>query len=287
MIHRDPRSILRSCRYWQKRIAAAKDAMAAPVSTAPVSESTHASSVPSFDLPQAESANASSVNIFDLPREIRDMIYAYLPRLAWIDIIHAHPRTSSLIPLHDRSVNQPASSKANRRLREESLDRFYGQNRADIYEHWISAIGDANAGRLRRISFVSGKFTADITICEEAPKVSLKLRSGVSATEAVKGVPQGYTFGVAARRAGEGLRSFLDEIAMLRRGRPLRCRDHILICRFVDDLEPFFCKGGAPGYRPAVLPSGDFYEWPCTARHCDHCSDCGSRQATRSGRLYP
>jgi len=185
-------------------------------------------------------------------------------------------------------------------MRKECLDVFYGKNRflldlrgwkhdnypkrwtpLMIFEHWINAIGDENAGRLRSLSFVSHNFTVLIKTSNETPQVSLKFRSMVSGLELAENVPTNYTSKLAAKRAEEGLRSVLDELEAGRDGQSLTAGDIIRICRMVEAIQPFLCKRSNLGYQGAILPSGNVDEWPDTATHLNKCDDCGYHRFTR------
>lgn len=63
-------------------------------------------------------------HFFDLPQEVRDMIYIYWPKVAWIDITQTHPNVHKADRENDKSVNQPSASKVCRRMRSECLDVF-------------------------------------------------------------------------------------------------------------------------------------------------------------------
>src|SRR6201996_660435 len=116
-------------------------------------------------------------HFFDLPQEVRDMIYAYFPYLA---SIHINQDPSKLV--------QPNVSKVCRRMREESLNVFYGRNKFvldlrgwkhgsyprrwtpfEVFDHWMTAIGDANAARIRSLTFFSHNFRVTVRISNEVP----------------------------------------------------------------------------------------------------------------------
>ncbi|KAK1072662.1 hypothetical protein LTR12_009452 [Friedmanniomyces endolithicus] len=244
-------------------------------------------------------------HFFDLPTEVRDMIYARLPGVAWIHITQAHPRVGRLDRKNDKSVNQPAASKVCRRMRQKCLDVFYGKNnflldlrgwqhRAYprkwtpplIFERWISSIGNENAGRLRSLSFVSHNFSVHVTVSKQAPNLALKFHSKSEGKYSFENAPLGYTFEIAASRAEQGLRSMLDQMMAERVGRPLRAVDLNEIGRFVTMLRPFLCTFNWSGVYGAVLRSDRIEEWPVPDWHIKHCDTCRYKNiAARSGFL--
>lgn len=151
--------------------------------------------------PTSEAQDAPSstpaTHFFDLPQELRDMIYIYWPKLAWIDVAQTYPVKTNIIP--DQSVNQPVTSKVCRRMRMECLDDFYGKNKflmdlrgwkhsaypkpwtpLMIYEKWIQAIGDDNAARMRALMFWSHNYSVYLTVEIEKPRLRLKFRTSSS-----------------------------------------------------------------------------------------------------------
>ncbi|KAK6389706.1 hypothetical protein LTR65_006188 [Meristemomyces frigidus] len=238
---------------------------------------------------------------FSLPQEVRDMIYIYWPKIAWIDVTQSFPQNNIIVDReHDKSVLQPNISRVSRRMRKECLDVFYGKNKflldlrgwkhdhypkrwtpLMIFEHWFDAIGDESAGRLRSLSFMSHNFSAHVRMSNEAPQLSLKFRPGPSKPELAENVPLNYTFSLAAKRAEEGLRSVLDDIQARTQGQPLRVDDIKRICRVVDSIQPYLCKRSALGYQGAIMPSSDITQWSDTAAHLNKCDDCGYHRFTR------
>ena len=260
-------------------------------------------SVSTHAIPMASDGGEDDTQgFFSLPQEVRDMIYTYWPKIAWIDVTQTIPPHPDVVVdrQHDKSVNQPNISRVCRRTRKECLDVFYGKNKflldmrgwkhdnypkrwtpLMIFEHWIDAIGDENAGRLRSLSFVSHNFQAHVRMSNEAPHLTLKFRATTAKPELAENVPIDYNIKVAAKRAEDGLRSVLNEVQSGRQGQPLQA-DHIKkICRTVDAIQPFLCKRGLLGHQGAVLPSGDMSEWPNTAAHLNKCDDCGYHRYTR------
>jgi hypothetical protein len=263
----------------------------------------------------------SGAHFFDLPQEVRDMIYSSSRRLAWIDITQSHPYPRSHppsqrlvdgrlvnttnhpeLPENDKSVAQPNYSKVCRRMRSESLDIFYGRNKflldlrppwkhvdyprrwtpVMIFEHWIDAIGDASAARLRSLSFWSYNFAAHIKISNDlSPKISLKFRPASIRMELAENVPCSYTFQVAVKRAERGLRGVLDEIEALRVGQRLTARDLKRIAKMVESCQPFLCSRANLGGHGAILPSVDAANWPRPLVHLDKCDDCGYHRYLR------
>lgn len=245
----------------------------------------------------------SFTHFFDLPQEVRDMIYIYWPKIAWIDVAQTFPYNHSPTDReHDKSVLQPNISRVSRRMRHECLDVFYGRNKflldlrgwkhqdypkrwtpLQIFEHWLAAIGDANAARVRSLSFWSHNFSAHVRVAfeEECPRLAMKFRPTGSKPELAENVPGEYSYGVACRRAELGLRGVLDGIEARRKGRSLDAGDLIRICRAVERIQPFLCKRCNLGYQNAILHSGDMSKWPDTAAHLNKCDDCGYHRFTR------
>ncbi|KAK0935730.1 hypothetical protein LTR48_001156 [Friedmanniomyces endolithicus] len=181
-------------------------------------------------------------HFFDLPTEVRDMIYARLPGVAWVDITQAHPRVGRSNRQNDKSVNQPTASKVCRHMRQECLDVFYGKNNflldlrgwqhrsyprkwtpPVIFERWISSIGNENAGRLRSLSFMSHNFSVHIAVSKQAPNLALKFHSKSEGKYSFENAPLGYTFEIAASRAEQGLRSKLDQMMAEKGGQTTPC----------------------------------------------------------------
>lgn len=237
---------------------------------------------------------------FDLPQEVRDIIYTYWPKTAWIDVTQSYPcNTQTVNREHDKSVLQPNISRVSHRMREESLDVFYGKNKflidlrgwkhpeypdtwtaRTIVTKWLHAIGDDNAARLRHLSFVSHSFSLHIAISyeDENPKIVMKLRPFDDNPRLAKNVPSGYSIEVAHCYAGQGMRSMLDEIESRRAGaRRLTAADMVEICRSVERIRPFLCTRRSLGFRRAVLTSGDPGLWPTVKAHLKKCHVCGDQ----------
>ncbi|RMZ15824.1 hypothetical protein D0860_01387 [Hortaea werneckii] len=247
-------------------------------------------------------------NFFDLPQEVRDIIYTYWPKTAWIDVTQSYPRNTQTINReHDKSVLQPNISRVSRRMRQESLDVFYGKNKflidlrgwkhpeypkdwtpLTIVTKWIQAIGDENAARLRKLSFVTHSFSLHISISyeDENPKIAVKLRPFDEKPKLAKNAPSGYSIGLAHSYAGQGMRRMLDAIesshsrAVAGAGR-LTAADVLEICRSVERIRPFLCTRRSLGFRKAVLSSGDPGTWPTAKAHLKKCHVCGEGDVDR------
>lgn len=214
------------------------------------------------------------------------MVYTYFPYLA---SIHINQDSSKLV--------QPNVSKVSRRMREESLNVFYGRNKFvldlrgwkhesyprrwtpfDVFGHWIMAIGDENAARIRHVTFFSHNFRVNIRISNEAPpSIALQLRTNPAKTEVADSVPSWYTFEVAAKRAEEGLRAIIDEISAKLDERPLTSDDFLLISTAIDDIQPFLCRQLTLGYQGAALLEENVSPgtWPNVTSHKQKCDYCG------------
>ncbi|TKA42933.1 hypothetical protein B0A54_07149 [Friedmanniomyces endolithicus] len=129
-------------------------------------------------------------------------------------------------------------------MRKECLDVFYGKNNflldlrgwmdcsypekwtpLMIFERWIDAIGNENAGRLRSLNFMGHSFSVHIRVSKQAPQLASKFHTMPSYEDWIEVAPPGYTFELAACRAEQGLRTTLDNIATERAGKPLRVDD--------------------------------------------------------------
>jgi hypothetical protein len=231
-------------------------------------------------------------HFFDLPPEVRDMIYAYFPYLA---SIHINQDPSKLV--------QPNVSKVSRRMREESLNVFYGRNKFfldlrgwkhgsyprrwtpfDVFRHWITAIGDANAARIRSLTFFSHNFRVTVRISNEVPPtIAVRLRTNMGKTEIADHVPSWYTFDVAAERAERGLGEIIDNIHTRLQNTGLTSSDFLAISRGVDNIQPFLCRRMTLGYQGAALLNKEsrVHEWPDINAHKDKCDDCGYHRYTR------
>ena len=238
-------------------------------------------------------SSSGAVRFFDLPREIRDFIYAQFPYLASIHI-NQDP-TKGLL--------QPNISKVCRRMRNESLDIFYSRNKffldlrgwkgasyprkwtpLDIFERWITAIGDTNAKSIRSVSFFSHNFSANIKVSpEKPPTLSLRFRTNTTNAELAEGVPVTYSFDIAARRAETSLRFLLEDLQQQLRDRSLNVGDIKMLCSAVNGVQPFLCRRMNLGYLGAVLLNDrpTLQEWPRTHAHLNKCDDCGYHRFTR------
>lgn len=239
-----------------------------------------------------DTSQNNETNIFDLPQEVRDMIYAYFPYLA---SIHINQDPSKVV--------QPNISKASRQMRKESLDVFYGRNKffldlrgwkdssyprkwtpRMIFEHWVAAIGDENAARLRSLSFFSHNFRANIRISpERPPTLALIFRTNPMKADVAEGTPNWYTFAVAAQRVEKGLQRVIDEVQAKVLKRPLNVCDVSMIASTVDAVQPFLCTRMTLGQQGARLLKDDLEikDWPSTLAHLDKCDDCGYHRYTR------
>ena len=228
-------------------------------------------------------------HFFDLPQEVRDLVYLRHPGVAWIDL--------TLAP---KNVQQPVTSRVCKRMRNESLDVFYGRNNfmldmrgwkhselpkswtpLMIFEHWVQSIGDHNVARLRSLSFYSHNFNAHIKIQSKTNQLTLKFRVLPISPDPVQGAPTGYSFEIAAKRASARLRHVLNEIQDQKEGRPLNADDLMRVCSTVEMLQPFLCKRNGLGWLDTFLSSDNVADWPVTDEHLSKCDDCGYHRITR------
>jgi hypothetical protein len=231
-------------------------------------------------------------HFFDLPQEVRDMIYAYFPYLA---SIHINQDPSKLV--------QPNVSKVCRRMREESLNVFYGRNKFvldlrgwkhgsyprrwtpfEVFGHWITTIGDQNARRIRNLTFFSHNFRLNVRVSNEVPpSIALRLRTNPARTEVADYVPSWYTFEVAAERAEKGLKEIVGRLLAKSQKTALTSSDFLAISTGVDDVQPFLCRRMSLGYQGTALLDDDMPmdAWPDTTAHTDKCDDCGYHRYTR------
>lgn len=220
------------------------------------------------------------------------MIYAYFPYLA---SIHINQDPSKLL--------QPNVSEVSRWMREESLTVFYGRNNFfldlrgwkhasypprwtpfDVFEHWITAIGDANAARIRSLTFFSHNFRVNVRVSNEVPPtIAVRLRTNEGKAETADNVPSWYTFDLAAARAEQGLQAIVNNIPTRLRDKGLTSSDFLTISRGVDNIQPFLCRRMTLGYQGTVLLVKELPvdEWPDTKAHKDKCDDCGYHRYTR------
>lgn len=219
------------------------------------------------------------------------MIYAYFPYLA---SIHINQDPSKLV--------QPNMSMANKLMREEALNVFYGRNKFvldlrgwkhqaypklwtpfEVFSHWITAIGDANAARIRNLTFFSHNFRVNVKISNEVPQtIALKLRTNPGKTEVADSVPSWYTFELAAERCEKGLREIIDSIQADCGKRSLTAADFLRISSGVDSIQPFLCRRMTLGYHgAALLRPAPTDLWPSTRIHKDKCDDCGYYRNSR------
>ena len=154
-----------------------------------------------------------------------------------------------------------------------------------IFEHWINAIGDKNAARLKSLSFFSHNFRVNIRVStEKPPNLILRFRTSKVQPEIAEGVPKGYTFDVAARRAEAGIRFLLDGIqADSLKGHGLSVRDAVRICEAVDKTQPFLCRRISLGWQNSLLleDSAGIDRWPSVVSHSEKCDECGYHRFTR------
>ena len=242
----------------------------------------------------AQDAIKPKPHFFDLPQEVRDMIYAYFPYLAYIHINQDPTK-----------VAQPNISKICRRMRRECLDVFYGRNKffldirgwkdasyprewtpSIIFQRWITAIGDENAARLRSLSFFShNHFSVNVKISKEAPlALALRFRTDATKAEVAEGAPPGYNSDIAAERAEKAFRHVLDDIEEKNHVGPITVDDIMTICNTVDTIQPFLCRRMNLGFQGALLlkDDPDMSRWPDTEAHLDKCDDCGYHRFTRN-----
>ncbi|KAI7228259.1 hypothetical protein KC330_g7998 [Hortaea werneckii] len=245
---------------------------------------------------------------FDLPQEVCDIIYTQWPKTAWIDVTQSYPcNTQTMNREHDKSVLQPNISRVCHRMRQESLAVFYGKNKflidlrgwkhpaypdtwtaLTIVTKWLTAIGDEDAARLRKLSFVSHSFSLHIAVSyeDENPRIAMKLRPFEDKPKLAKNVPSGYGMEIAHGFAGQGMRAMLDEIESRRTGAGAGARltaaDVVDICRSVELIRPFLCTRRNLGYRRAVLGSGDPGLWPTATAHLRKCHVCGDQGVDRA-----
>ena len=228
------------------------------------------------------------INFFDLPAELRDMIYAYFPYQAFIPITQAPSK-----------LQQPATAYVSRRMRREALAVFYARNRftldlrgwkdpsypklwtpAKIFEAWITAIGDTNAGSLRSLIFHAANFRVNFNISTELPiTITWSLRTNLTRAETAERVPSDYTFPVATKRAKSALDILITSVQTRARNqnRRLTSEDIDGLCAAVSGIQPFLCTRVGLGFQDAMLEREDMHvlEWPDLQPHMDKCDDCG------------
>ena len=242
-------------------------------------------------------ANENTTHFFDLPPEVRDMVYAYFPYLA---AIHINQDPSKLV--------QPNASKVNRQMREEALNVFYGRNKFvldirgwkhdsyprqwtpfEVFEHWIMAIDNENATRIRNLTFVSHSFRVNVKISNELPQsIAVIMRTNPDKTEVADSVPPCYTFEVAAKRAEKGLRHIIENVHADSGRKALHSSDFLEIAMAVEKIQPFLCRRMTLGYQGAALLKDDDSpdRWPSTSKHKDKCDGCRYHRYTRAENEY-
>jgi hypothetical protein len=189
-------------------------------------------------------------------------------------------------------------------MRRESLDVFYGRNLffidlrgwkganiphrwtpRQIFDHWITAIGDESTARLRNITFNSHYFRFNIRVShEKPPTLTLRFNATPGSAEIADGVPLSYTFGAAVRRAEQGLRMLLSEIQEDLLERPATVEDFKKLCSAAETIQPFLCRRMNLGFQGTYLLDDDvsMNAWPDTHAHLMRCDDCGYHRLTRS-----
>ncbi|KAK0274767.1 hypothetical protein LTR91_018630 [Friedmanniomyces endolithicus] len=193
-------------------------------------------------------------------------------------------------------------------MRKECLDVFYGKNNflldlrgwmdcsypekwtpLMIFERWIDAIGNENAGRLRSLNFMGHSFSVHIRVSKQAPQLASKFHTMPSYEDWIEVAPPGYTFELAACRAEQGLRTTLDNIATERAGKPLRVDDINKVGRFVTMLRPFLCTR-CDHLNGAYLKSDRMEEFRVPKLHIEMCGICAYTETALPHRLklcYP
>ncbi|KAF7190482.1 hypothetical protein HII31_08196 [Pseudocercospora fuligena] len=228
-------------------------------------------------------ANAKT-QFFDLPLEVRDMVYSHFCPYRWFDIV--------LMP---DKILQPGTSRVSRQMRKESLDVFYGKGiwlhdmrgwknssypktwtPQTIFMKWIGAIGDENAARIRRLRFYHHTFNLLITIGDEQPRVSFRLRNNRPGTEVelAEDAPKGYSFGEALRRAELRIGVIIAQMNEETRSGPLTVRAIEGLYAQVEMLKPSLCSRTGVGWKGAVFNEYELGEAKNFRQHQDSCSEC-------------
>lgn len=233
-------------------------------------------------------AFSRQTNFLDLPLEIREMVYAYFPHQAWISINQAPSK-----------LKQPALAFVSHQIREECLAYFYKNNKfvldlrgwkdasypklwkpADIFESWVRAIGDGNAGHLRSLTFFAANFRVVVKISGELPvTINARLRVNTKSVDLADYVPNDYNFATATQRVTSAFAIVVKDIEVTahREARQLTAADINRLKTAVADLQPFLCSRMGLGFLGAVLRRDNMHEddWPDRSEHLERCDDCG------------
>lgn len=182
-----------------------------------------------------------ALGILGLPSELREQIYEY--------VVVKEQNTITMLSNYDChrseiSASQPALARVNHQLRREVLSTFYSNNifmadlsqrdDQDTAKRWLLAIGETNAGSLRRVTLCGwARVPFGHMICKRWLKGVLNLRDGTLGlegnaaepgqhTQVVQGVEQLKTAFAAMveARAGksfnvDGIGSLMDLFAAL------------------------------------------------------------------------
>ncbi|CAK4031789.1 Hypothetical predicted protein [Lecanosticta acicola] len=226
----------------------------------------------------------ANVEFLDLPREVRDMVYLYFRGYSWIDITQMPDR-----------IHQPSIAKVSRKVRKECLDVFYGKNRFmldmrgwknlaypatwtpnHIFEHWIAAIGDVNAARLRNVSFYVHNFAVHFTISHQEPRISAKFRqtrTNTAYVDLAEEAPTSYSFELAIQRARARIEYAVMEMTEEVGDEPLTVKNIRNLCDIVESIKPALCTRMGVGWKGAIFPE-DPSHGPHVERHREACAEC-------------
>lgn len=254
----------------------------------------------------------SRLHFLDLPSEVRDMVYLYFRPYSWIDISQMPSR-----------IHQPSVAFVSKQVRKECLDVFYGKNRYvsrlcvrpladtddarfmldlrgwknsgypkkwtpnDIFERWITAIGDDNAARLRSLTFYEHAFAVNFTITNVAPRITAKLRQNRDSSPndtMAEDAPAGYNFDTAIERARARLQFLIADLLQQHGDHPLTAQVIGRLLDIIEDFRPALCSRMGLGYKGATISACPQAE-PEVSRHRHHCGECSYSRIT--GRALP
>ncbi|KXT08800.1 hypothetical protein AC579_2554 [Pseudocercospora musae] len=217
----------------------------------------------------------AKTQFFDLPLEVRDMVYSHSCPYRWFDIV--------LMP---DKILQPGTSRVSRQMRKESLDAFYGKGISysktwtpqTIFMKWIAAIGDENAGRIRRLRFYHHTFNLliIITVGDEQPRISFRLRNNRPGTEVglAEDAPAGYSFSEALRRAERRIGVIVAQMNDQVGSGPLTVQTIAHLYAQIEMLKPSLCSRTGVGWKGAVYNEYELGEVKNFRQHQDSCSEC-------------
>lgn len=123
---------------------------------------------------------------------------------------------------------------------------------SDVFYHWIAAIGDENAARLRKVSFYLYNFSVHFSLHSgtNKPRIIAKLRDTTATVfKANQNNPNAYTMGVAMGRAEKRLAFVVQRMLLENDNRRLDSGDICKLCDLVVSLGPALCRNH---YGPEV-----------------------------------